>query len=179
MNPIQNKTPEERKAIAAKGHATRRERVAREQAIREEAKQHVLGLKDEIKALEAKLADLRKLEVMNAASCALTGKTLLPEEEIVKAALPWDGLSGVYFLIANDEVIYVGQSVNVYARLSQHACGKYFDHYAFIRCKPDILDKLESLYIHCLRPKLNGNIDTYVKNAPITLDKLLGLSNII
>ena len=179
MNLLQNKTPEERKAIAAKGHTTRRERIAREQAVREEAKQHVLGLKDEIKALEAKLADLRRLEVMNAASCALTGKTLLPEEEIVKAALPWDGLSGVYFLIANDEVIYVGQSVNVYARLSQHASGKYFDRYAFIRCKPDILDKLESLYIHCLRPKLNGNIDTYVKNAPITLDKLLGLSNII
>jgi hypothetical protein len=105
MNLLQNKTPEERKAIAAKGHATRRERVAREQAIKEEAKQHVLGLKDEIKALEAKLADLRRLEVMNAASCALTGKTLLPEEEIVKAALPWVCLIGVYFLIGNYEVI--------------------------------------------------------------------------
>ncbi len=37
MNPMQNKTPEERKAIAAKAHATRRVRREAEEAARQDA----------------------------------------------------------------------------------------------------------------------------------------------
>ena len=59
MNPMQNKTPEERKAIAAKGHATARLRREREEAERQDALKYAGGLREEIAALEAKLAALK------------------------------------------------------------------------------------------------------------------------
>ena len=177
-NPWDNKTPEERRAIAAKGVATRRANKEREMAIREDAKQRVIGLKTEIEKLEAKLAGLQRLEIMNELSTALTTKALLGAEEIVNASMPWDNMSGVYFLVEGDEIVYVGQAVNVYARISQHALTKTFSRYAFVPCKPDMLDRLESLYIHVLRPKLNGNIHGMAKLAPIPLDELIGLSKL-
>ena len=52
---------------------------------------------------------------------------------------------------------------------------KRFDRYAFVPCAVDALDRLESLYIHCLRPRLNGNQRNDAKCAPIALDALIGM----
>jgi hypothetical protein len=116
---------------------------------------------------------LERMEIMSAVSAAMTGKALLRADEIAKAALPWNKVSGVYFLLDGDEVVYVGQAVNVYSRICQHA-GKKFDRYAYVPCPVEILDRLESLYIHCLRPRLNGDLNNGFKNAPIALDTLIG-----
>ncbi len=56
MNPMQNKTPEERKAIAAKAHATRRVRREAEEAARQDALAYAGGLRQQIAELEARLA---------------------------------------------------------------------------------------------------------------------------
>ena len=131
MNPMQNKTPEERKAIAAKGHATARLRREREEAERQDALKYAGGLREEIAALEAKLSALERQETMSVVSSALTGKVLLRANEIAQAALPLEKVSGVYFLVDGDEVVYVGQAVNVYSRVGQHT-DKRFDRYAFV-----------------------------------------------
>lgn len=174
MNPMQNKTPEERKAIAAKAHATRRARRDAEDAARQDALKYAGGLRRQIAELEERLAALQRMETMNSVSAAVAGSALLREDEIAKAALPWAKASGVYFLLDGDEVVYVGQAVNVYSRIGQHT-GKRFDRYAFVPCAVDALDRLESLYIHCLRPRLNGVQANGANCAPINLTALLGM----
>ena len=171
-----NKTPEQRKASAAKGVATRKANREATAAARLAAYQRVAGLRDQIEALEQKLASLERLEKMSAVSATLTGKALLRPDAIAKAAIPWKRSPGVYFLLDQDEIVYVGQSVNVYARIAQHQ-DKKFDRYAFISCSVDALDKLESIYIHYLRPKLNGDQTEDAKAAPISFDVLLGIAN--
>jgi hypothetical protein len=171
---VNTKTPEERSAIAARAHATRKARRMAAEAIRQEAIARATGLHDQITALENKLAALRHIEIMNIASAALTGKVLLRASEIARAALPWARSCGVYFLLDGDEVVYVGQSTHVYNRIPNHM-DKVFNRYAFVPCGEPMLDKLESLYIHCLRPRLNGDTKARDgKHAPIALDVLLG-----
>jgi len=64
--------------------------------------------------------------------------------------------------------------VNVYSRIGQHT-NKRFDRYAFVPCSVDALDRLESLYIHCLRPRMNGIQTNGANCAPLTLTALLGM----
>lgn len=173
MHPMQNKSPEERRAIAAKSHATRRARAEAMAVARKEAKVYAGGLREEIASLETRLAALRRMEAMNTRSVALTGKALLRAEEIAAAARPWQTETGVYFLLDGTEVVYVGQAVNIYARIAQHS-DKQFDRYAFVPCPREMLDKLESLYIHCLRPPLNGNQVDGAKCAPLSIEALIG-----
>lgn len=168
------KTPEERKAIAQKAQATRRANKERREREEREAQLYPAHLRVQIFALETRLAELKIYEKMNIASAALTNKSLLSFEDIVKDALPWGRACGVYFLVQGTEVVYVGQSVNIYSRISQHT-DKRFDKYAFVPCEAALLDKLESLYIHTLRPKLNGNYSAKEKAAPIMLNKLLSM----
>jgi hypothetical protein len=168
------KTPEERRASAQKAVATRRANLDRIAKAREEALVYADGLRIKIVALEIRLTELCQGEKMSTVSAALTNKALLTYEEIVKVALPWKLASGVYFLIQDDKVVYVGQSVNVYSRIAQHV-DKQFDKYAFVPCDVDLLNKLESLYIHVLKPKLNGNLNAQEKSAPIRFNELLSM----
>lgn len=105
----------------------------------------------------------------------LTGKTLHSEDEIVEASVAAPKLCGVYFLIKNKRVVYVGQSISVWNRISIHAAeGKSFDRAAFIACEKKHLDILEALYIHVFRPNLNGNVSpSGVKAAQLGFHELL------
>ena len=172
MNHMQFKTPEERSVIAKKGVATRKANRERLEKQREDALIYPDWLKIQIVALETRLAELSMFEKMSVVSAALTNKTLLDGEQIAKLALPWEKSSGVYFLVQDQEVVYVGQSVNIYSRIAQHP-DKKFDKYAFVPCEVALLDKLESLYIHTLKPRLNGNVSKQEKSAPIRLDNLI------
>ena len=169
------KSPEQRSEIARKAHATRRARKLESQLRRNDDLSYQSGLRQEIYALEARLSELRALESASIVSAALTGKSLLAKDEIAKSALPWEKSSGVYFLLHDDEIVYVGQSVHIYSRIAGHA-DKKFNRYAYIPCPPEALDVLESLYIHLLRPALNGERCDGFKAAPMMLDKILGLA---
>lgn len=81
--------------------------------------------------------------------------------------------SGVYLLIREDRVVYVGQSVNVLQRLARHRYvldaskrksrqGSYnnsqviiFDNAMVRFCRPGELNKLEELYIAKFNPECN------------------------
>ena len=171
MNPLQNKTPEERRASAAKGIATRQKNKRERDAQRLLDIELRDSLKCEINELELKRKVLERHELSDKTALTLTSKVLLSEAEIVSAANPYELATGVYFLIGGNKVVYVGQSVNVYTRVSEHH-DKLFDSFAFIPCEREMLNTLESLYIHVLRPPLNGN-QHGGKQAPLSLNKLI------
>lgn len=68
---------------------------------------------------------------------------------------------GVYFLLKNDEVVYVGKTVTGLIRIHTHTADKDFTHYCFINCK-ELTDEellcLETKYILKYEPKLNRTI---------------------
>lgn len=63
--------------------------------------------------------------------------------------------AGVYFLFRGDEIIYVGQSLNVHKRVERHRAALAFDSYTFIPCWENELEIVEAAYIDWLLPPLN------------------------
>lgn len=174
MFGMQNKTPDERKAIAAKGRETAKRNREEKAKKRADAEAKVLGLKNEIETLKKERDAIAREIKASDISASLTGYSLLSEENIVSKAKPLDSYCGVYFLVKKNKVVYVGQSVNVFSRVAKHAMEKDFDAMAWIPCKKTMLDKLESLYIHVLQPTLNGNGGLGgTKTAPLKLKDLL------
>lgn len=62
--------------------------------------------------------------------------------------------SGVYFLFKGDELLYVGQTKKVLARVFAHQTLDY-DGYAFLEYHDSILDVAEAEYISKLNPRFN------------------------
>lgn len=65
--------------------------------------------------------------------------------------------SGVYFLCHGNEVVYVGKSINVSARVGQHIPEKEFDRAYYLPVPPTNLDEVEGNFIVTLKPKYNRN----------------------
>jgi len=65
------------------------------------------------------------------------------------------GVSGVYFLCKDDDVVYVGKSVDVAARVRSHRSDKQFDRAFAVPVEEDRLDEVELAYINALQPPLN------------------------
>jgi excinuclease UvrABC nuclease subunit len=73
--------------------------------------------------------------------------------------------SGIYFLWSGDEIIYVGQSVNVYTRVDNHVnqnnlsnrllTAEDITHVSIISCEETHLDVTEALYINKFKPRCN------------------------
>lgn len=118
-------------------------------------KREIRNLRSQIESMQSYLA-LHELNAPNE-NGLLQHRRGLTEGEIVAAAKPLSGTCGVYFVIKNERVIYVGQSTNIYARVSSSDhWARDGDALAFILCSPDELDALESYYIHLFRPPRNG-----------------------
>lgn len=85
------------------------------------------------------------------------GRGLTGTDHIVKHAAVYQRLAGVYFLLLGAEIVYVGQSVNVLARLASHQTrGEIeFDRFFIERCSQDQLVNLEAMYIAKLKPRHN------------------------
>jgi len=80
---------------------------------------------------------------------------------------------GVYFLYDKGEVVYVGQTNDIYRRISEHARGnqkhgiqqKEFDDWSYVKCDDeDTREKLEALLIKHILPKYNIDQKTYYKS---------------
>lgn len=102
--------------------------------------------------------------------------TIHNEFEIIAASIPFKPLCGIYFLIKEKKVVYVGQSVNVPTRIASHFHDKQksFENFAFIECHPDQLDVWETLYIHILKPEQNGKGSTESgKATPMSLKEII------
>lgn len=68
-------------------------------------------------------------------------------------------ISGVYFLVFDDVVVYVGQSIHVMARVAWHTRDKIFDRAFYVPVDPKELDAVEGAFIRALAPKWNGRTD--------------------
>lgn len=61
---------------------------------------------------------------------------------------------GVYLLIRNHIVVYVGQTHNIKKRLKSHK-NKVWDRYHFFECHPDLLNYFEERLVDRFRPEYN------------------------
>jgi hypothetical protein len=68
--------------------------------------------------------------------------------------------SCVYFLIKESRVVYVGQSINLAARIGTHQQEKDFDRVVYMWVPESELDEVEGALIRALKPKLNGKTGT-------------------
>jgi hypothetical protein len=77
----------------------------------------------------------------------------------------------VYHIVRDGVAIYVGQTVNVFSRISSWRSGKFeredFDHVEFFPCAVEELNALEERHIRELRPRLNVEGVTEPYRAPI------------
>lgn len=66
---------------------------------------------------------------------------------------------GIYFLLQDGEVVYVGQSINCHSRISDHSRleHKEFDSVYIVRCDQEALTPLEDLYISKYSPRYNSS----------------------
>lgn len=68
-----------------------------------------------------------------------------------------NGVAGVYFLRHNGNIVYVGQSKDIKARISSHVAmsEKVFDDFTLIECPVDLLETTETAYIYRYDPIFN------------------------
>ena len=85
--------------------------------------------------------------------------------------IPNNVKTGIYLLLNNDEVVYVGQTQNGLRRIMQHY-DKIFNKYAFIETAKDDLDYYEDLYIMQYQPKYNNFYSYYRISIDSSYNKL-------
>lgn len=70
-----------------------------------------------------------------------------------------DWAPGIYFIIENSRIVYVGKSVNIARRLDSHYVGpKRFTHFWCFTMPELFLTHVESYYTNLLRPLYNIDI---------------------
>lgn len=82
---------------------------------------------------------------------------------------------GVYFLMHDDEVVYVGQSVSIDNRIKQHRKDKTFDYAKAVKVDSKKLLFVESNFINTMKPKYNKTVahETIISSEDIqVVDKL-------
>jgi len=81
---------------------------------------------------------------------------MLTARAILASAYPAEpAKSGIYFLIRAGQIIYVGQSVDIAARIAAHAARKTFDHWSWVPCERTHLNAMERAYIERFMPAEN------------------------
>ncbi|OLF36556.1 hypothetical protein BTW00_05585 [Psychrobacter sp. C 20.9] len=136
----------------------------------ENLKQQRRQLLSEVNLLTGNLSDIAP--VLNQ-----TKFSLVPKSALIKKSKTYGDACGVYFLVKNNEIVYIGQSINIASRITQHR-DKDFDSVSYVACHKDELDILESLYILAYQPALNGSNGNGITGTtrpatPITLNKIV------
>lgn len=89
---------------------------------------------------------------------------LLDQEYILSNSFPVFPKCGIYFLIRNNQIVYIGKSTTLAFRLQEHRRGKDFNRVFFIECEEDELLELEKRYIKKFAPPLNKKQNpTYIE----------------
>lgn len=83
---------------------------------------------------------------------------LLEADFIAEKAMAFDRIAGIYFLLRDNDVVYVGRSTNIMVRLSHHRfeATKEFNRIFVIECPVAHMDRLERLYIDKFQPTYNA-----------------------
>lgn len=93
----------------------------------------------------------------------------------VVAERPSPPVCGVYMLRLDSQIVYVGRSTTLQARLSTHRrSGREFDEVEVIECEAETSAWLERELIRTLRPA--QNLIRYTRHSAIAAAKLRGLA---
>jgi hypothetical protein len=94
------------------------------------------------------------------------------KHEVLAGSVALPQKHGVYFLILNGDVRYVGKSKDVLERLRKHReSGWRFDSYNVVYCKEDDMTALEQTYIEAFMPDWNQQIGRPAKGCRINTRK--------
>lgn len=105
-------------------------------------------------------------------------KLVLKElDQITRKSRRVEYLTGIYFLISNGKVVYVGQTTNVVARVSNHVPVKKFDRWAYVTCDPDQLNEWERAYIEKFDPIYNRDWTTLAMKKQRAVTPEIGPGN--
>lgn len=89
------------------------------------------------------------------------------EGDIIKSSKPiQDAItSGIYYLISGNDIVYVGKSVNLLARIADHIRGneKDFDGYFLYQCHISTANMIEPYEIMHYLPKYNTSLPPNTK----------------
>lgn len=69
--------------------------------------------------------------------------------------LSFNRQSVIYFLLRNEELLYIGKSIQLPARIEAHASTKRFNRVLYFETPPTELAAIESAFIQHFRPPLN------------------------
>lgn len=66
---------------------------------------------------------------------------------------------GIYFLLKNNEIVYVGKTINLEQRIMSHQMNnkKDFDNFLFFKVDSEKLDLCERYFINKLKPIYNND----------------------
>ena len=81
--------------------------------------------------------------------------TVRTEEQIIRSSRPYPKLCGIYFLIRAGRIVYIGQAVNIFARIATHMARKDFDSWSHVKCSAHQLSEFERAYINKFMPEMN------------------------
>jgi hypothetical protein len=100
---------------------------------------------------------------------SIDSRGLFTAEHIAKKAMVFDRICGVYFLLKDDEIVYIGQSISVLTRLGEHKrdITKEFNRVYVIECPVGSLSRFEAMYIDKFKPKHNASVPTIDATAPL------------
>ena len=179
MNSWQRMSEEQREESIRKRIATRKKNTALRKEEEQVVKDQALNIKYRIAELNKELGELEFKKLIVNFNFGLDNYKLPYPEHILKKAKPINSWGGVYFLIKESDIVYVGQSVNVFSRLQQHMSEKDFDKFTYLPLPKLYFDKVESFYIHMLRPKLNGKLgnNTGRLQAPQSLEEVINFKS--
>src|SRR5690606_28064965 len=81
---------------------------------------------------------------------------LLSKQQILDRGSAYIPICGIYFLIDESEIVYVGQAKDIWTRLVPYWRGdKQFAKFAYIECNESDLSDLEAEYIVSFMPRYN------------------------
>lgn len=85
------------------------------------------------------------------------GRGLLQADFIASKAMSFGKIVGVYFLLKDDAIVYVGRSTDILTRLANHSreASKAFNRAFVVECPAAHMDRLERLYIDKFKPPHN------------------------
>ena len=99
----------------------------------------------------------------------LTQSGPLNRQEILHCAMRKESLTmtGIYYLIDGDEIVYIGQGANVWGRIGAHVAEnkKVFDRFFFVFVPTEDLDDFETEEIIKYNPRYNEKLPSIKKYA--------------
>lgn len=113
------------------------------------------------------------------ANSVVDRRGLLDASFITKKAMVFDSICGVYFLLKDDTIVYVGKSIAIMTRMCRHASEqrKDFNRVFVLECPQASMDRLERLYIEKFKPIYNASTPPIGEDATAwrtTVRDLLG-----